>query len=410
MNIVFIHQNFPGQFRHIASNLARAAENSVVSISQDHAPKLKTIKNFSYKPARATTKGVHPYLVSTEASVLNGQAVARILLELKKNGFMPDVIFAHTGWGEALYVKDIFPDTPLVGFFEFFYHASGADVGFDPEYPLGLDDALRVRTRNAIHLLSLDAVDFGITPTNWQRSVFPSEYWSKLIVIHEGVDTTHNLPLSVSSLKLPNGLILTKNDQVVTYVARNLEPYRGFHIFMRAVAEICKRKPNVHIVIVGGDDVSYGSRLPKGDSYRKQALAEVEINFERVHFLGKIPYQQYLDVLSVSSVHVYLTVPFVLSWSMLEAMSAGCLVIGSDTRPVREVIRDGENGILVDFFSPSAIFDAIVTAIDSPEAFHSLRHAARMTIVDNYTLEMGINGYKNVIEGCYMKRIAVGAD
>jgi glycosyltransferase involved in cell wall biosynthesis len=398
MKIVFIHQNFPGQFRHIALDLAGVAENSVISICQDHAPKLKSIKNFSYKPARTITNGVHPYLATTEAYVLNGQSVARILLELKNCGFQPDVIFAHTGWGEALYVKDIFPDVTLIGFFEFFYHASGADVGFDPEYPLVLDDALRVRTRNAIHLLSLDAVDFGITPTNWQKSVFPKEYWKKLSVIHEGVGIAFDFPSKEPRIRLPNGQFLTKNDQVVTYVARNLEPYRGFHIFMRAVAEICKRRPNVQIVIVGGDDVSYGKRLPSGDCYRKRALAEVDINTERVHFLGRIPYKEYLEVLSVSSVHVYLTVPFVLSWSMLEAMGAGCLVVGSDTPPVSEVIRDGENGILVNFFSPSSIADAVDQVLESPKDHEMLRFAGRKTVTEKYTIDAGILGYRNLLE------------
>lgn len=403
MNIIFIHQNFPAQFRHLAENLACATDNSVVSISQDHAPRLKSVESLTYKPARATTKGIHPYLVSTEAYILNGQAVARVLLELKNNGFMADVIFAHTGWGEALYVKDIFPDVPLVGFLEFFYHASGTDVGFDPEYPLSLDDALRVRTRNAIHLLSLDAIDFGIAPTQWQKSVFPREYWPKLSVVHEGINVNLDLPLADLALRLPNGQTLTKSDKVVTYVARNLEPYRGFHIFMRAVAEICERMPDVHIVIVGGDCVSYGNRLAKGDSYRKRALEEVKINSERVHFLGKIPYRQYLQVLSISLAHVYLTVPFVLSWSMLEAMSLGCLVIGSDTPPVREVIRNGENGLLVDFFSPDAIVDAIAKVMDSSDGFQSLRQAARRTIVDNYRLELGIIGYRKIIEATQIR-------
>ena len=257
---------------------------------------------------------------------------------------------------------------------------------------------MRVRTRNAIHLLSLDAVDFGITPTQWQKSVFPHEYWPKLSVVHEGIRPADTLPLADPGLRLPSGKFLTKNDKVITYVARNLEPYRGFHIFMRAVAEICKRNPAVHIVIVGGDDVSYGNRLPKGDSYRKRALVEVKIDTDRVHFLGQIPYQQYLDVLSISLAHVYLTVPFVLSWSMLEAMSAGCLVVGSDTPPVREVIRDGENGILVDFFSPNAIADAVEKVIGSPDGLQSFRQAARRTILENYMLDFGISGYRKIIE------------
>lgn len=396
MNIVFIHQNFPGQFRHIAKNLASDPANCVISISQEHAPRIKGLHCVTYKPVRKTTKGIHPYIESTEAYVLNGQGVARALLVMKQKGFRPDVIFAHTGWGEALYIKDVFPDCRVVGLFEFFYRAHGADVGFDPEYPLDLDGALRVRTRNAIHLLSLDAVDLGVTPTRWQRSVFPSEYWPKLSVVHEGVNTALKSVINNPVLQLPDGKLLTADDQVVTYVARNLEPYRGFHIFMRSVEEISERYPKAHIVILGGDDVSYSGRLGNGETYRQRALNEVKIDKARVHFLGRVPYETYLNVLGISSAHVYLTVPFVLSWSMLEAMSAGCLVIGSDTSPVQEVISHGENGILVDFFSTDEISSAVGLALERPDDYSELREAGRQTIIDNYSIAQGLSGYKRI--------------
>lgn len=397
MKALFIHQNFPGQFRHIAGHLASIPGNQVAAICQEQAPRLDGVECVAYRPARLPTKGIHPYLVSTEAYVLNGQAVARVLLDMRHRGWIPDVVFAHDGWGEALYVKDIFPQVPLVGFFEFFYRSSGADVGFDPEYPLSLDDSLRLRTRNTIHMLSLEAVDTGIVPTAWQRSVFPPEYFPKLRLIHEGVDTAKAVPDPQAVLELGNGLTLSRRDEVVTYVARNLEPYRGFHIFMRAVAEICRRRPHAHIVIVGGDEVSYGSRLPDGQSYREKMLAEVEIDPSRVHFLGRISYLQYLKVLQVSSVHVYLTVPFVLSWSMLEAMSAGCVVVGSDTPPVREVIRHGENGLLVDYFSPQGIADGVDQVLEDASQMQALRDRARQTILQGYTREQGIQGYVDLL-------------
>ena len=397
MKLLFIHQNFPGQFRHIAAYYAQQPDHQVVAICQGHAPKLAGVSCLVYQPSRKATPGVHPYLASTETYVLNGQAVAKTLLGLRQQGFVPDVIFAHDGWGEALYVKDVYPKTPLVGFFEFFYRAIGADMGFDPEYPSSLDDVLRLRTRNAIHLLSLDAADAGIVPTAWQRSVFPAEHLAKLRLIHEGVDTRLAVADSEARFTLPGGRLVSCRDEVVTYVARNLEPYRGFHIFMRAVAEICRRRPQAQVLIVGGDEVSYGSRLPHGQTYREKLLAEVEIDPSRVHFLGRLPYQRYLKVLQVSSAHIYLTVPFVLSWSMLEAMSAGCLLIASDTAPVREVIRHGENGLLVDFFSPPAIADAVDEALNEPFAMQSLCQQAQQTIRQRYTLEQGVTAYRQLI-------------
>ena len=397
MNIIFIHQNFPGQFRHIAAELARSPSNKVVSICQAHAPKMQGIDSVVYTPAKPAANSVHPYLESTQLYVLNGQAIVSALLKLKQNQFQPDVIVVHTGWGEALFIKEVFADTPLIGFFEFFYHTQGADCGFDPEQPLSLDSKLRIRTRNSIHLLSLHATDLGISPTQWQRSVFPNEYQAKLRLIHEGINVDAAIADPQASIQLSSGVTLSRQDEVITFVSRNLEPYRGFHIFMRSVEEICQRRPNAHIVIVGGDDVSYGARLPNGQTYRQKLLSEVKIDPSRVHFLGKITYQHYLKVLQISSAHIYLTVPFVLSWSMLEAMSAECLVIGSDTPPVREVIRHQENGLLVDFFSPTAIADSVDYAFDHPDQMLKLRKAARQTVLENYTHANGIAAYKTLL-------------
>lgn len=397
MNVVFIHQNFPGQFRHIAGALAADPANRVLSISQPQAPGLPGVRNIVYRPARKVTREIHPYLISTEAGILNGQGVAHVLLALKRRGFVPDVVVAHAGWGEGLFVKDVLPGTRLIGFFEFFYRSTGADVNFDPEYPLDLDGALKLRIRNAIHLLSLDAVDVGITPTHWQKSVFPPEYHGKLQVIHEGIDTERVTPLPGCTLTLPDGRTLTDKDEVVTYVARNLEPYRGFHVFMRAVEEICRRRPNTDIVIVGGDDVSYGSRLPNGETYRERMLKEVTIDPNHVHFLGRIPYEQYLTVLRISSAHIYLTVPFVLSWSMLEAMAAGCVVIASDTAPVREVIRHGDNGLIIDFLNPATIADAVDRALSATVEAAAMRASARESVLRNYPFDHGIERYRTLL-------------
>jgi glycosyltransferase involved in cell wall biosynthesis/DNA-binding CsgD family transcriptional regulator len=398
MNILFIHQNFPGQFRHLAGFLAADPRNHVIAICQQHAPGLPNIPNkLVYTPARKPAPGIHHYLQSMESGILNGQAVAKLLLQLKKSGYVPDIVIAHPGWGEALYVKDIFPASPLLSHFEFYYHADGADVNFDPEYPLELDDRLRIRTRNALHLLNLEACDAGISPTQWQKSLHPAEFHPKISVIHEGIDTAAVVPNAGQTFKLPNGTVLTTVDEVITYVARNLEPYRGFHIFMRAVEQICRRRPRAQVVIVGGDGVSYGKRLPQGQTHRQKMLQEVDIDPARVHFLGQLPYADYLALLQVSSAHIYLTVPFVLSWSMLEAMSAGCLVIGSDTPPVREVLEHGRNGLLVDFFSPGQIADAVDQVFAHPSRMQPLREVARQTVMEHYDVRLSLTAYLNLI-------------
>ncbi len=389
MKLLFVHQNFPGQYLHVARKLGATPGNQVVFITQRKDASLPGVQKIVYKPHRTLTKDVHHYLRDTEAAVLNAQEVARAALSLKRSGFVPDVMAGHNGWGEIWYLKEVFPDVPLVGYFEFFYRHRGADVGFDPKETEIFDTGPRVRTKNLGNLLGLDSVDQGQCATQWQKSLYPKRYHPMLKVVHEGIDTTLVKPDPQARLQLPGpGVELSAADEVVTYVARNLEPHRGFPSFMRSLPAILKRRPRAHVIVIGGDSASYGPRLPKGQTYRQCMLEEVgtELDLSRVHFLGKVPYSTYLKVLQISRAHVYLTYPFVLSWSMLEAMSAGCLVIGSKTAPVQEVITDGKDGLLVDFFSPDEIAKETVTALEKPETFATIRKHARRTIVEKYDL------------------------
>ena len=397
MRILFLHQNFPGQFPHIATHLASIAGNQVVSISQPQAKGVPSVQNITYQPARPVTKGIHHYVAGLESAVLNGQATAKVMEALKQQGFMPDAVIGHAGWGETMYAKDVFAKTKVINYFEFFYHATGADTDFDPEFPNAVDDVLRIRTKNSINLLNLEASDAGISPTQWQKSLYPSEFQSKISVIHEGINTEFAKPNSNAELTLPSGLKLSKKDKVVTFVARNLEPYRGFHQFMRALEEICQRQPDCHVLIVGGDEISYGRKLEGGLSYREKLLQEVNFDKKRVHFLGKLPYADFMKMLQISSAHVYLTVPFVLSWSMLEAMAVGCVVIGSNTAPVAEVI-DGKNGLLVDFFSPSDIAAKVDEVLSHPKKYESMRKKARDYVVNNYNTQKSIQQYQHLLE------------
>ena len=397
MRILFIHQNFPGQFPHIARHLAADPGNQVIAICQKQAPKLAGIQYITYSPSRPITKGIHHYIAGAESAVLNGQVVVRVMQQLKQQGFVPDIIIGHAGWGETLYCKDVFPSSKLINYFEFFYHAMGADTDFDPEYPNTADDVLRIRTKNIINLLSLESCDAGISPTTWQKSQYPAAYQPQLSVIHEGINTELVKPNPAASLTLPDGRVLTAKDKVITYVSRNLEPYRGFHIFMRAVQEISKRHPDCHIVIVGADGVSYG-RAPKDNkTFKLQMQEEVSIDSDRVHFTGKLPYAEYLKVLQISAAHVYLTVPFVLSWSMLEAMAAGCLLIASDSAPVTEVITHEKTGLLVNFFSPIEIAEAVDRALTQAEDLTPLRTAARAYVQKHYTVSRSIQQYETLL-------------
>jgi glycosyltransferase involved in cell wall biosynthesis len=304
---------------------------------------------------------------------------------------VPDLVVGHAGWGETLFVKDVYPEVPLLANFEFFYHAVGADVGFDAEFaPARPEDGPRLQVRNALNRMSFAASDWGHTATAWQRGLFPEGMQRQITLLHEGVDTARVAPDPGAWLKLAReDLVLTRDDEVVTYVARNLEPYRGFHVFMRALPEILRRRPRAQVLIAGADGISYGDPPPQGGTYR--ALLQAELNahldLSRVHFLGHVPYELYLNLLQISSVHIYLSYPFVLSWSLIEAMSAGCLILGSATEPVLEVLAEGENALTVDFFAVERIAERVVEALEHPDRLQGLREAARAAAIRDFDLE-----------------------
>lgn len=400
MDILILHQNFPGQFKHIARHLKQSGHR-VLGMGQESAPGMADIAIAKYRLKRRPTQGLHRYVSTLENGVIYGQSVAQGLIELKKKGLRPDIVLAHPGWGEALYVKDIFPQARLISFFEFYYHGQGADVGFDPEEPVTLDDMARLRTRNALHLLNLETCDAGVSPTQWQKSLHPKAYQDKISIVHEGIDTSFMVPNVAATVTLPNGKVLRAGDPVVTYVGRNLEPYRGFKTLMRSLPHLLGQHPTAQVLIVGADGVSYGKKPANGKTWPQVMQEELggQYDTSRVHFLGRLPYDQYRTVLQISAAHIYLTFPFVLSWSMLEAMSCGCLLIGSATAPVEEVITHGQNGLLVDFFDPQKLAAQVLETLRTPSDFTFLRRAARETVVNRYGLQQGIVGYEQLLFG-----------
>jgi glycosyltransferase involved in cell wall biosynthesis len=387
MQILFLHPNFPAQFRHLAVEMAKAKGHQVVFGTARIDRSLPGVMKRIYTPTRAVHLETHHYVKPLESAVLHGQAVYRMAVQLKADGFIPDVVYGHSGWGPTLFIKDIFPTAKLLCYFEWFYHALGADADFNPSEPLSIDDSLRIRIKNAPVLQDLDSCDRGLTPTKWQQQQFPPEYQSKITVHHDGIDTNFFRPQAGAKLVLSSkNLDLSHVSEIITYVSRGLEPYRGFPQFMEAVALLLERRPNCHVVIVGEDRICYGRKLPDGQTYQQLMLTKLPIDLSRVHFLGWLPYDEYLRVLQASSVHVYLTFPFVLSWSMLESLATGCLVVGSNTAPVTEVIKDGINGLLVDFFSPQEICDRIEEGLNHPDRMAEIRARARATILQRYNL------------------------
>jgi glycosyltransferase involved in cell wall biosynthesis/DNA-binding CsgD family transcriptional regulator len=397
MRVLVIHQNFPGQFGHFVRAWSRRPGWDVRALGRDTAPGLPGFDKLTrYTLARKVRADQHPYLRQIEASTLHGQATARAMLQLRASGFTPDAILAHPGWGETLFAKDVFPNARLVHLCEWYYGAEGADLGFDPEFPLSFDDRARIRMWNAQHALDLTQCDAAVSPTHWQRSRYPAILRPKIMVQHEGIDTENLGPDANAMFVTPSGTVLKAGDPVITYVARNLEPYRGFHIFMRALERIQKADPRCHALIVGGDEVSYGKRPQGAANWREKMLAEVKLDPARTHFLGRIPKAQYLRVLQVSAAHVYLTYPFVLSWSLLEAIACAAPIVASDTAPVREVIGDGRNGRLVNFFDVNAMGERVLEMLRARGEQVTLRRQARED-VQQYSRERGLAGYDGLL-------------
>jgi glycosyltransferase involved in cell wall biosynthesis len=392
MQILFVHQNFPAQFKNLAPALARSGHEVIgLQSGTDKKRQWAGIDIYSYSVTKSSTPGIHPWLTDFETKIIRAESSFNACISLKNSGINPDVIVAHHAWGDSLFLKEVWPKAKLGIYCEFFYSSIGADVGFDPEFPPSDPyDPCRIRLKNLTNFLHFDLAETGISPTQWQASTFPLPFREKISVIHEGIDTDILHPNVLAQIKLPNGVVLTKDDPVITFVNRNLEPYRGYHSFIRSLPEVMRRT-KAHVFIVGGDGNGYGPPPIQGSTWKRIFLDEIAGSLKseelsRIYFLDWIDYKDYVSLIQCSSVHVYLTYPFVLSWSVLEAMSVGCAVIGSKTPPVEEVINHGENGLLVDFFNYSEIAESICLVLEDSKLRERLEVAARQTIVDEFDL------------------------
>jgi glycosyltransferase involved in cell wall biosynthesis len=388
MDVLFVHNNFPAQFQQLARYLARQPGTRVAAIGAQTSRPIKDVRLLKYALTDIDVSSSHPFARRFDLECHRAEQVLYALTNLASSGFIPDVIVAHPGWGETLPVRTVFPKARLIVYCEFFYGGTDRDVAFDAEFPaIGVDGHVSLQLKNAATLLALSECDAGLAPTAWQRSTFPGIFQDKIAVLHEGIDTAVVKPAPKASFRLPSGKLLTAKDELVTFAARNLEPLRGYHVFMRALPRIMAERPNAEILLIGGHGTSYGAPPPAGTTWQSLFHDEVagRIDPRRVSFVGHLPYEDYLRALQISSAHVYLTYPFVLSWSLLEAMSVGCLVIGSDTAPVREVLNQ-ENGILVPFFDVDQLADRVIDALADRDRFRKIRNSARQTVVDKYDL------------------------
>jgi len=389
MQILLVHQNFPGQYRHLAAALV-ARGDQVVAIGGPTASAIPGVRLERYDPLPpGGVPDCHHWAADLQTKLLRAEAMGRLLERLiRQDNLRPDLVIGHPGWGELLAVKDLLPGVPVLQYVEFVYQLQGADVGFDPEFPASSwMEATRLRVKRAPQLLAFHDLDWGIAPTHWQASTVPAPFRDRVSVIHDGIDTTQIAPRPGSSIQLEKaGIQFQPGDELVSFVARSLEPYRGFHIFMRMLPLLQVLRPRAHVVIVGQEGVSYGAPASDGRSWKQVLLQELQgqLDLTRIHFVGRVPHPVLHDLFRVAACHVYLTYPFVLSWSLLEAMACGAVVVGSATPPVQEVIRHGENGLLVDFFDPQALARQIAEVLANRDSHRELAIEARRSVVETF--------------------------
>ena len=394
MKLLFVHQGFPGQYIHVLRALDTQRSHQIIGLGiEESAEELpQSVQYFRYGISRSNQPGLHPWVTDIETKTIRGESCAHAASQLKEKGFTPDLICGHPGWGELLFLKDVWPEVPLLTYDEFFYNPRGFDYDFDPELQGEPEwqQCAGIRMKTANHLLNLQASTWAITPTEFQRSSYPPAFRDRISVIHDGIDTEKACPAKQPrNLTLADGTVLQPEEKIVTFVNRSLEPYRGCHSMIRAIPHLQRLVPDAKLVMVGNTSgISYGAVCPEGE-WKDVFLEEIEGDYDpsRVHFTGVVPYEEFIPLLQLSQAHVYLTYPFVLSWSLLEAMSCGCAVVGSDSAPVREVIEHRHNGLLVNFFRPDELAESIAELLENRSLAEELGIAARRTIVNRFQLK-----------------------
>ncbi|HEY0435346.1 MAG TPA: glycosyltransferase [Phenylobacterium sp.] len=388
--VVFVHNNFPAQFADLASALM-ARGVPVAAIGSATAPGVTGLKLGRYGLTRGTTEGIFPLAVRAEADLLRGASAVRMAQQLKETGVDPLVIVGHPGWGETVFLREVWPGAKFVAFSEFYYRGRGLDVGFDTEFGAPTEaTVLRAEAKNAVMTMALAQADAIVAPTEFQASVLPPVFRPLTRVIHEGVDTEAIRPRPPEPFELAEGRMIWPGATVITYVNNNMEPLRGLHIFARALPRLMAEVPEAQVLMFGHDNPRpYGGQAAEGKTWRQVAFEGLKIDPARLHVMGRTDHATMLAGLRHSTAHVYYTYPFVLSWSLIEAMASGCYVIGSDTPPLRDAIEDGVNGRLLPFFDVEALSQAMIDACRDPGASAPLRAAARETAVSNFSTAKG---------------------
>ncbi len=401
MHILFVHKNFPAQFGQIATYLARNDGCECTFLSEREVADTPEIRQVRFTPSGGAREETHYCSRTFENQTWRSYAAYDAMR--RRPELRPDLIVSHSGFVSSLFLRELYPDVPHISYFEFFYHPHQSEMDFRSDLPLpDSDDYLRARLRNAQLLIDLNHCDAGYAPTDFQRSRLPSEYSTKVQTIFDGIDTDFWAPnptrprptMTFGDVKIP------PHHRLLTYVSRGFESMRGFDIFLQVADAVCRQRSDVSVVIVGEDRVAYGgdNRFTNGLTFKEWTIQQHQPNLDRIHFVGRLPPSQLTQLLALSDLHLYLTVPFVLSWSLMNALSCGCTVLASDTAPVREVIREGENGFLCDFFNVQGFTEQALAILEKPEAHRELGESARQRMLREYALPVCLEKMRRLYE------------
>lgn len=382
MRILLVHQGFPGQFKYLAPIAARTG-HEVVFITASTTQSLMGVRQVMYEIPAPFSGISDPLLGHLSDALRYGRAAREAAIKLRDTGFIPDVILVHPGWGEGFFLRDVFPRTKMMCFLEFFFSPEGNFFDFENPDP-DLDTRAKLHMLNAPVLDALNESSWNIAPTRWQKHLFPEIFQPRITTIHEGVNLHRFVKCPGVQVEAPDGAVLKEGMEVVTFVARHLEPIRGFRTFMKAAALILQNRRNAHIAIAGGEEGGYAPPPPGGETHKQMILRELDIDLTRVHFFGRVGQSIVVKLMQISRVHLFLTYPFLISWSVLEALACSCIVVASDTGPVREIITDGENGRLVDFFDHCKFADVTCEVLDDPARFAILGEAAKQRVAVDF--------------------------
>jgi glycosyltransferase involved in cell wall biosynthesis len=385
-HLVYLHQNFPAQFGHLAAALVRRGHRCTFVSQQPGSGETAGVQRIQYKAVGGATKHTNYFSRTFENTVAHATGIYEALKPLRDT-LAPDVIVGHSGYGPTLCLHELFPRAAIVNYFEFFYQPHGGDLAFRPDVPPLEIDQIRARARNAMFLVDLEYGAGAYTPTRFQHGLFPDAHRDRLDVIHDGVPT--DFWRRVPGERRLGHRVFAPGTKLLTYVSRGFESMRGFDVFMKVAKRVCAARTDVEVLIVGKDQVCYGGDLQRLGvaSFKEWVLAQDDYDLSRIHFVGQLAPAHLRHVLSLSDLHVYLTVPFVASWSLLNAMACGCTVLGSDTAPVREFITHGDTGLLAGFLDVEALTDTALRVLGDPAAYRDLGVAAVRRIASRYSLD-----------------------